>query len=312
MSNPNDLKSLQSYWSQVENYLLNLTSENLDSEHGIKKNAEVLSLYFSPFILELLPNNERDKLIDYLLEIRNYFINKKNYTLSSEHCSEVENLVNKLKDHFNKIGGNIPNLAILEKYENAINKQQKDIKTRANELFGELTTHSIKKPFNDQVKNLSCVNNIYTILFYSLLILLFFILKDSADSINFTFKTGDKTITLTDFISRTLVVMPVAWAILFTSKRISENKKLEQAYLHKEVIAQSYLNYLEFIKENYSYFSREDNNSYLDIINTLHKVSMEGLGLNPALLLDKSTSEKIPMEELLSRILDKTALDKKS
>lgn len=100
--------------------------------------------------------------------------------------------------------------------------------------------------------------------------------------------------------------MPFIWAILFTSKRINENKKLEQAYLHKEVIAQSYLNYLEFVKNAYSSFSRGNDNSYSDVINMLHKVSIEGLGLNPALLLEKSTAEKIPMEELLSKIIDKS------
>ncbi|MFU2137428.1 hypothetical protein [Gallibacterium anatis] len=312
MSDPNDLKSLQNYWNEVKNYLLNLTSINMESEDNIKNNIEVLSLYFSPFILELLSNQEKERLINYLLEIRKYFINKKNYTLSSEHCSEVETLVNEAKDYFNKIGGNIPNLVLLEKYDKAIKKQQEQIQNRANEILGELTTHSIKKPFRDQVSNLKFTNRIYTVLFYVLLIALFITLKNSINSITFILETGEKSIKFTDFITKIFLIMPFIWAILFTSKRINETKKLEQAYLHKEVIAQSYLNYLEFVKENYSSFSKGDGNSYFDVINTLHKVSMEGLGLNPALLLDKSTSEKIPMEELLSKILDRTIADKKS
>ncbi|MFZ7308574.1 hypothetical protein ACLSY1_10670, partial [Avibacterium avium] len=68
----------------------------------------------------------------------------------------------------------------------------------------------------------------------------------------------------------------------------------------------SFVTYLNFIKEN----NLQDKD--LETLKTLNRVMIESLGLNPALLLDKSTSEKIPMEELLSRILDKTALDKKS
>lgn len=311
MNNPTDLKSMLSYWSEVKYYLLNLTSEDMLSEDNIKKSTNILSYYFSPFIIELLSDENKSKLVDYLLKIRAYFINKKNYTLSAEHCSEVETLVNEAKDYFNKIGGNIPNLVLLEKYDKAIKKQQEQIQNRANEILGELTTHSIKKPFRDQVSNLKFTNRIYTVLFYVLLIALFITLKNSINSITFILETGEKSIKLTDFITKIFLIIPFIWAILFTSKRINETKKLEQAYLHKEVIAQSYLNYLEFVKENYSSFSKGDGNSYFDVINTLHKVSMEGLGLNPALLLDKSTSEKIPMEELLSKILDKTIADKK-
>ena len=70
-------------------------------------------------------------------------------------------------------------------------------------------------------------------------------------------------------------------------------------------MAQSFITYLNFIKEN----NIQDADP--EALKTLNKVMIESLGLNPALLLDKSTSEKIPMEELLSRILDKTIADKK-
>lgn len=156
------------------------------------------------------------------------------------------------------------------------------------------------------MSNFRFTNRIYTILFYVLLIVLFLTLKNSIDSITFILETGEKSIKFTDFITKVFLIMPFIWAILFTSKRINENKKLEQAYLHKEVIAQSYLNYLEFVKNNYYSFSKENDNSYSDVINMLHKVSIEGLGLNPALLLEKSTAEKIPMEELLYKIIDKS------
>ena len=39
----------------------------------------------------------------------------------------------------------------------------------------------------------------------------------------------------------------------------------------------------------------------------LSRIAIESMGLNPALLLDKSTAEKIPMEELLTRIMDRAS-----
>lgn len=44
----------------------------------------------------------------------------------------------------------------------------------------------------------------------------------------------------------------------------------------------------------------------------LHRVAMDSLGLNPALLLEKSTAEKIPMEELLSKVIDKSIASNKT
>ncbi|MGY6089936.1 hypothetical protein [Avibacterium paragallinarum] len=311
MNNPTDLKSMLSYWSEVKYYLLNLTSEDMLSEDNIKKSTNILSYYFSPFIIELLSDKNKSKLVDYLLEIRAYFINKKNYTLSAEHCKEVDKLVTELKSYFNEIGGNIPNLAILEQYENAIRKQQKDIELRASEQLGELTTQSIKKPFSEQATKYLWLNWFYTLLFYALLVALFFILKDTLSAITFVLSSGESEIKFNDFITKIIIIMPFIWAILLTAKKANESTKLRQVYLHKTVIAQSYLNYLEFINNNYHSISTGNINPHYEVINTLHKVAMESLALNPALLLDKSTAEKIPMEELLSRILDKTTTTKK-
>ncbi|AZI13306.1 MULTISPECIES: hypothetical protein [Avibacterium] len=306
MSNRTDLKSIQSHWTDVRPYLLKLTSEDMQPENSIKINIDVLPYYFSPFILELLSEDNKKKLTDYLLNIKKYLINEDNYTLSTQHCQKVENLVNEMTDYLNKIGGNIPNIAILEKYDKATKEQIENIEKRANSLFGELTTHSIKKAFNEQAENFLKINKRYTAFFYILLVLLFFI-----GSITFILSLGENEIKLNNFINKIIIIMPFIWAILFTNKKVNESKKLEQAYLHKAVIAQSYLNYLKFIKSTFYTVPTGDTNSYREVLNTLHKVTMESLALNPALLLDKSTAEKIPMEELLSRILDKTTTTKK-
>ncbi|MDG6895345.1 hypothetical protein [Volucribacter amazonae] len=315
MINKNDTNSMQHYWSEVENYLSNLTSENMESEDKIKKQIPILSEYFYPFTLELLTDEQKDKTIEHLLNIREYFINKKNYTLSDTHCREVEKLIDELKTYLNSINGKIPNFSVLERYEKAFKKQQDEFQSRANELFGELTTHSIKKPFNEQYKEYNRKVKCQAIFFYSLLLFLFIWILIILKVITIPCLINNKILcsiftinfdnTLEMVILRITSIIPIIWAILFLSKQISQNKKIEQAYLHKAVIAQSYLNYLELIKKN-RFNLIDTNNSAQEVVNSLHKVSIEGLGLNPALLLDKSTVEKIPMEELLSKIIDKS------
>lgn len=306
MNNPNDLQSMRNYWAEVEYYLSNITSEDMEAESNIKNSIPILSLYLSPFTLELLSDDNKNKLIDYLFKIRSYFINKKNYTLSPQHCKEVKDLVNELKNYFNQIGGNIPNLAILEKYENAIKAQQQDIQNRASELFGELTTHSISKPFKEQFDKYS--NSKLNCVFWGLLLVLFIWILSfdgMTNCLNLLFQNHWEKILFRIFSS-----IPIIWGIFFVSRRISENKKIEQTYLHKYTVAQSYLNYLSFIKMDSRYLrDQEEKKQALQI---LHRVAMDSLGLNPALLLEKSTAEKIPMEELLSKVIDKSIASNKT
>ena len=83
-------------------------------------------------------------------------------------------------------------------------------------------------------------------------------------------------------------------------KNIREDRKIEQTYKHKEVVANTYLNFLNMIDKDRS----------LDDSKTrklLSRIAIESMGLNPALLLDKSTAEKIPMEELLTRMMDRAS-----
>lgn len=79
-----------------------------------------------------------------------------------------------------------------------------------------------------------------------------------------------------------------------------ENRKIYHTYLHKEVAAKSYINYLEYIKNNPYFFENSQ-----ETHNLLLKNTIETLGINPALLLDKTTAEKIPTEELMMKLVDK-------
>ena len=113
---------------------------------------------------------------------------------------------------------------------------------------------------------------------------------------------------------RIFIAFTAFYALVFLNRSIRDDRKLEQTYRHKEVVSKSYLNYLDFLDANPMIITNDKgdliDNSQL-IKEKVSQIAVESLGLNPALLLDKSTSEKIPMEELLSKILDRTTADKK-
>ena len=85
------------------------------------------------------------------------------------------------------------------------------------------------------------------------------------------------------------------WAILFVLRSIKEDRKIEQAYKHKELLTIIYENFHNRIGVNQK------------VLNTFEQIAVESLRLNPALLLDKSTAEKIPLEELLMQIVSKNS-----
>ena len=112
-------------------------------------------------------------------------------------------------------------------------------------------------------------------------------------------KLGMNSESIASYLTKLLFIIPFVWMIIFTIKNIREDRKIEQTYKHKEVVTRTYLNFLEMLNKE----------PYLDddgkVRKILSRIAVESMGLNPALLLDKSTAEKIPMEELLTRMMDR-------
>ncbi|MFZ7325456.1 hypothetical protein [Avibacterium avium] len=246
------------------------------------------------------------------------------YGLNKEETEDLEKTLEEIELHFKKYP-NVVTLATIIRdlketlsyeMENAAIEAKDEFRAEGNLFRAEITTGVISESFINSKNEFSTKIEKQTNLFYTLLILISSITILINGVIKIPCLCGFEKIctmlsfsppsTIEDVFIKISIILPGIWAILFLSKRINEDKKLEQAYLHKQTVAQSFVTYLNFIKEN----NLQDKD--LETLKTLNRVMIESLGLNPALLLDKSTSEKIPMEELLSRILDKTSLDKKS
>ena len=174
---------------------------------------------------------------------------------------------------------------------------------QAKELFGELTTVSIYKPYSDEYEKLKFWLIFKNAAFFGMLLVIFLVIARLSGIFTcyLNFISISPNYWIYELISRIAILFPLVWAVLFLGKRIHEDKKIEQTYLHKMVVARSLSNYLDYIDEKLN----NDENAK-EITKKLFEISIDSLGLNPALLLDKATAEKIPMEELLSKIIDKT------
>lgn len=271
--------------------------------------AERLDSLFIETIINKLNEDDREEIYSKLLNVRNifskraFFANKDISQLDKKNIDNIINLLGSVNEIFSKIE-NVESLINSYLASKAIFQEMEDkFRGQAKELFGELTTLSIYKPYSDEYEKLKFWLIIKNIAFFGMLSVIFLVIAFLSGIFTccLDFINISPNYWIYELISRIAILFPLIWAVLFLGKRIHEDKKIEQTYLHKMVVARSLSNYLDYIDEKLN----NDENAK-EITKKLFEISIDSLGLNPALLLDKSTAEKIPMEELLSKIIDKT------
>lgn len=271
--------------------------------------AERLDSLFIETIINKLNEDDREEIYSKLLNVRNIFSKRAffaNKDISQLDKKDIDNIINLLTS-VNEIFSKIENVeALINSYlaSKAIFQEMEDkFRGQAKELFGELTTVSIYKPYSDEYGKLKIWLIIKNSAFFGMLLAIFLVIAHLSGIFTYclNFISISPNYVIYELISRMAILFPLVWAVLFLGKRIHEDKKIEQTYLHKMVVARSLSNYLDYIDEKLN----NDENAK-EITKKLFEISIDSLGLNPALLLDKSTAEKIPMEELLSKIIDKT------
>lgn len=302
---PHLLREIRKGWEEIKGYLLSLEDENR-SMHKIPEIIELVP-YFDAVLSDGILKRKAAKLEelpDHLLEIRQVIINKTNLisvnTRSSnkETINEIISLLNKLKLFFADIENIDIFVDLYRKGDEVITGAKQKYDERIAELLGEVTEKFIYSHYKIQADKIADGLLYKTIAFFVLLFFFFMFSLALFCSISIDDMTGSQIIYAV--LAKILILMPMIWGLVFLSRRIFDDKKLEQTYRHKEVVSRSYLNYLEFMKYQYI-----DNDS---VRLALSKIAVESLGLNPALLLDKSTAEKIPMEELLIKLMDKAQI----
>lgn len=292
-------------WEYIRASLLLLENENKPM-HKIPEIREIipyLDAVFNDGILNRKADN-LEELENKLVELRKIINTKTNLisintrTSNEETLNEIVSLLNNLKSFFTDIENIDIFIDLYNKGNEVITGAKKKYDERIAELLGEVTEKFIYSHYKIQADKLEEGLFYKTIAFFAILFLFFVLSLSFFCSISIDNMTGSQIIY--SVLAKVLILMPMIWGLVFLSRRIFDDKKLEQTYRHKEVVSRSYLNYLEFMKYQYI-----DNDT---VRLSLSKIAVESLGLNPALLLDKSTAEKIPMEELLIKLMDKAQI----
>ncbi len=299
--------------------------ENIKSVQGVEASVEYLHRCFQPFILEKLDDDDRQSILATLIEIKNTYRNR-HFEIGYDSSKVDGNLIVisnenrvKLEEYFGRLKGIFQNIEHIDFYVSfydlalqVFDDDRKVYQNKANELFGGITTQALYGVFAEQRTAFAKSVSRNTQIYYGLLILLFAIavlmvggigIEPIDCFIKIDFAIIHQGSVFEVLFKKLAILLPIIWGLLFVSKRIKEDKALEQSYLHKEVIAKSYQNYLEFFKKNFS--------NQKELEESLSKVLVDSFMLNPALLLEKTTAEQIPSENLLMKVVDKLPIKDK-
>ena len=88
-------------------------------------------------------------------------------------------------------------------------------------------------------------------------------------------------------LSRTPIFLPLIWLATFSSKQYRQNKKLEQEYVHKEVLTRTYQGYK---KE----FESQDQATGKETLSKLNEILITATSKNPSETMDDGRSEDTP------------------
>ncbi|QPB42306.1 hypothetical protein [Rodentibacter haemolyticus] len=301
----NEIEILLSEWNNCSRELkrVELKVDEIPF-NSIPEISDLVSYLDGCFNFPILHITNIENVKKVLLEVRGFISNKIKFRgievreIQENDVKTIINLLERLKAEFLQIES-IDFLIELQKFNlEFIDNEKKKIHERVSEIFGETTLPYLYSEFRRKGDEIRRQQENYTWAFFCLL---FLMLIGGLLTIN---SASD----IFSLFAKFFLFIPAVWSILFLSKRISECRKLEQTYMHKETVARSYLNFLEFFSRDYHLY--EDLDKLKEIKFELTKIAIDSLGLNPALLLEKSSMEKIPMEELLIKITDKINTNK--
>jgi hypothetical protein len=90
---------------------------------------------------------------------------------------------------------------------------------------------------------------------------------------------------------------PVLWLAFYATKRRSEYHRLQQEYSHKEAFSKSYHNYKLQLQD-----LQVDDGLQIELI----KKAIDAIAYNASQTLDKKHGDKMPIQEIIEKTVDKS------
>ena len=266
----NLLEKMNESHSKIKAYHSELTSEDEDNPSimcKIKKSQET-ALKNSEDIIEQKKSSE-----EAVSELKDF--HKKVFGEKNDEGELEGGLKKELEKHEEE-------LCLFEKKQTKIYKKLKD---QIEALLPGATSAGLASAYKD-IKDDSkkSVKNFSTI-FYSSLAGLFSVAAISIGLL--TYGVIDKV----DLVYPIPLIPPILWLVQFSSKRRSEEKRLEQEYTHKEALAKSYVGFKKAIDD----LGASDKDLRKQLLETVIKA----IAFNASTTLDKKHGDKMPILELL-------------
>ena len=224
-------ESVKSKIEDLENKIITLKDE------AIEKVNEILSLHKKVFENTDENNSIEKQFEDFLLETEKLFIEtenkKKDFDLFYEKVFGIK------QDDGEYEGGLKKEI---EKYE----KKYQNLFVRIESLLPGATSVGLAKVFEDKVIDFRNEEKKWTKWFLVVAIILaiyygvYTVITPESNTLTESFLK---------FFHRTPFLLFAVWILIFIGNRRAENKKLEESYKHKEVMARSYVGYKEHIEE---------------------------------------------------------------
>lgn len=274
--------------------------ESLDSEFTR------LSEYFSIPILALKKENE--ELYNSVKQISDIF-DKPEYKYSPVKSTDVENIENNLNiidEYFSSIA-NVDFFIELSKeykqslllseanYSASMKNNEEKAKEKINEVLGGYSINQIDYAFAEQYNEIKISLAIKQAVFYIVCIISPFWLIDVLKS----FPQGLENIAL-----RIIIFLPLVWLFIILYSQIKEDRRTAQSYLHKSVVAKSYVNYARTLNDK---IFENDLALKQELVTLLLKTSVDILKDDPVNLWDKGKSDKneTNMQVIIEKLIDK-------
>ena len=201
----------------------------------------------------------------------------------------------------------------LDKYKIQLENYEKEQREIIGALVSDATDEKLSKSYREAKDSYDKPIKIWNSVFiFSILVIIVIAFESifETDTIKTFFnaelnnaKTTDNTdnyeTILYRMVSKLPLYIPLGWLAIFATRRRNEIKRLQEEYRYKEATAKSYFNYNQRIKDIQD--EKERDNLRTSLIERLIEMTAQ----NPNEALDKVKKEKIPMTEIMEKILDK-------
>ena len=176
----------------------------------------------------------------------------------------------------------------LAKYKELQSKKYDALFAKIESLLPGATSAGLASAFLTRKKVFAQPNKIWTATFIATLIGMF-----AYSAITFQSITSLEG-ALIQLLNHLPLYIPVVWLAIYSSKRKSENKRLEEEYAHRESLANSFIGYKEQIEQ----LNKDDTEALKEFLKNI----VSEISKNPSDTLDGKHGDSTPIKELIGML----------